>query len=84
VIPGVNAHILPVALDINIWKNFLATGKSGDGTIHTDDNGVRPATVRQPRSAPTAPSTLKNTGRSGSGGCFANKVSHGSLPRFDG
>jgi Flp pilus assembly protein TadG len=40
VIPGVNAHILPVALDINVWKNFLATGQSGDGTVHADANGV--------------------------------------------
>jgi hypothetical protein len=41
-IPGVNAHILPVALDINIWKEFLTSGKSGgpNGTINYDDNGV--------------------------------------------
>lgn len=39
-IPGVNAHILPVALDINIWKEFLNSGESGDGTIHYDDNGL--------------------------------------------
>jgi Flp pilus assembly protein TadG len=39
-IPGVNAHILPVALDINIWKQFLLNGTSGDGTVHYDDNGV--------------------------------------------
>ncbi len=39
-IPGVNAHILPVALDINIWKEFLNNGKSADGTVHLDDNGI--------------------------------------------
>jgi Flp pilus assembly protein TadG len=39
VIPGVNAHILPVALDMNIWKNFYATGQSPDGTIHLTSHG---------------------------------------------
>jgi len=33
-ISGVDAHILPVALDINIWKNFYTTGLSPDGTKH--------------------------------------------------
>jgi Flp pilus assembly protein TadG len=28
VIPGVSAHILPVALDVNVWKQFMATGES--------------------------------------------------------
>jgi Flp pilus assembly protein TadG len=40
VIPGVNAHILPVALDINIWKKFFQTGLSPDGTIHAGPNGA--------------------------------------------
>ncbi len=39
-IPGVNAHILPVALDINVWKNFYATGQSSDGQIHPGTNGA--------------------------------------------
>jgi hypothetical protein len=39
VIPGVDAHILPVALDVNFWKTFYATGLSPDGTIHTAPNG---------------------------------------------
>jgi Flp pilus assembly protein TadG len=39
-IPGVNAHILPVALDVNVWKNFYATGVSADGAIHTGPNGA--------------------------------------------
>jgi hypothetical protein len=33
-ISGVDAHILPVALDINIWRNFYATGLSPDGLKH--------------------------------------------------
>ncbi|HEV3119826.1 MAG TPA: pilus assembly protein TadG-related protein [Gemmataceae bacterium] len=36
VIPGVDAHILPVALDYKVWDQFYATGKSPDGTIHSN------------------------------------------------
>jgi Flp pilus assembly protein TadG len=39
VIPGVNAHILPVALDMNVWQNFYTTGLSADGTQHVAANG---------------------------------------------
>jgi hypothetical protein len=38
-IPGVNAHIMPVALDVNIWRTFYNTGKSPDGTVHYAANG---------------------------------------------
>src|SRR5205807_6684521 len=39
-IPGVDAHILPVALDVNIWNYFYQTrGLSPDGTIHLASNG---------------------------------------------
>jgi hypothetical protein len=40
VIPGVNAHILPVALDVNVWKTFYQSGLSPDGTIHSGPNGA--------------------------------------------
>ncbi len=41
VIPGVNAHILPVALDVNVWKTFYQTGNSPDGTQHLNaSNGM--------------------------------------------
>jgi Flp pilus assembly protein TadG len=40
VISGVNAHILPVALDVNVWKVFYATGVSPDGLIHPGPNGA--------------------------------------------
>jgi Flp pilus assembly protein TadG len=36
VIPGVSAHILPVALDYKVWDVFYATGQSPDGTIHSN------------------------------------------------
>ena len=41
VIPNVNAHILPVALDVNVWKNFYLTGQSSDGNTYTNaTNGM--------------------------------------------
>jgi Flp pilus assembly protein TadG len=38
-IPGVNAHILPLALDMNVWKTFYETGASPDGTTYFAPNG---------------------------------------------
>jgi Putative Flp pilus-assembly TadE/G-like len=38
-IPGVKAHILPVALDMNIWQTFYQTGLSSDGSMHFAANG---------------------------------------------
>ncbi len=38
-ISGVNAHILPVALDINVWKKYYTTGLSADGLLHMGPNG---------------------------------------------
>jgi hypothetical protein len=38
-IKGVKGHILPAALDMNIWQAFYQTGKSPDGMIHTAANG---------------------------------------------
>jgi Flp pilus assembly protein TadG len=56
VIPGVDAHILPVALDYKVWDQFYATGISPDGTIHTNVNNgfpelqVYPTTTNTPGS----------------------------------
>jgi Putative Flp pilus-assembly TadE/G-like/Putative Tad-like Flp pilus-assembly len=33
-LPGVSAHVLPVALDYKIWDTFYKTGQSPDGLIH--------------------------------------------------
>jgi Flp pilus assembly protein TadG len=38
-IPGVKGHILPAALDVNIWQTFYQTGMSPDGNFHTTANG---------------------------------------------
>ena len=29
-----------MTVDVNSWNNFLATGKSSDGSIHNDGNGL--------------------------------------------
>jgi hypothetical protein len=44
VIPGVNAHILPVAYDVNFWINYAkpgtpVTGQSPDGNTYLGPNG---------------------------------------------
>jgi hypothetical protein len=38
-IPGVKAHILPVALDMNFWQMFYQTGLSTDGSMYFAANG---------------------------------------------
>jgi Flp pilus assembly protein TadG len=43
VIPGVNAHVLPVALDVNVWSNFARGNLSSPwvlGSITTGPNGL--------------------------------------------
>lgn len=43
VIPGVNAHILPVALDVNVWTNFANGNFSSPyltGNLTTGPNGL--------------------------------------------
>jgi Flp pilus assembly protein TadG len=42
VIPGIGAHILPVALDYKVWDQFYASGLSPDGTIHLNATNGSP------------------------------------------
>jgi Flp pilus assembly protein TadG len=37
---GINGGMLPVALDINAWTTFYATGQSPDGVVHIGANGL--------------------------------------------
>lgn len=51
----VSPHILPVALDVNVWQKFYSTGQSPDGNIYTASNGnpqlqVYPTTTNTPGS----------------------------------
>jgi hypothetical protein len=41
-ISGVEAHILPVALDYKFWDQFYQNGESPDGTIHNNSNNGLP------------------------------------------
>ncbi len=42
-LPNTDAHILPVALDVNIWNQFLKDGKTQwDGTVHLNANNGYP------------------------------------------
>jgi Flp pilus assembly protein TadG len=42
VIPGIGAHILPVALDYEVWDQFYKTGMSPDKTIHQNSTNGSP------------------------------------------
>jgi Flp pilus assembly protein TadG len=51
----VSPHIIPVALDVNVWQQFYQTGKSPDGNTYTGPNGlpqlqVYPTTTNTPGS----------------------------------
>lgn len=37
--------LLPIAFDVNSWNQFISTGQSPDGTIRTDESGVRQVKV---------------------------------------
>lgn len=37
---GINGLLLPVALDVNHWNQFMANGQSPDGTVHNNANGA--------------------------------------------
>jgi hypothetical protein len=40
VIPGIDSHVLPVALDMTVWQHFYQTGQSPDGTITPGPNNA--------------------------------------------
>jgi Flp pilus assembly protein TadG len=42
VINGVDAHILPVALDYKVWDNFYKTGQSSDGVVRLNATNGSP------------------------------------------
>jgi Flp pilus assembly protein TadG len=84
VIPGVNAHILPVALDVNVWTNFAngnLTSPWVAGSYTTGPNGypqlqVYPFTTNTPGSF-----GLVDTGvPSNNAPAFSNWIDNGSTP----
>jgi hypothetical protein len=77
-IPGVKAHILPVALDVNIWNYFYQTnGLSPDGTIHLASNGNPELFVY-----PNGPWALDPTGNGGSFGLLDVGPPQNNVPAF--
>jgi len=77
-IAGVNAHILPVALDVNIWNHFYKTmGQSPDGTIHLASNGMPELFIY-----PNGPWALDPTGNGGSFGLLDVGPPQNNVPAF--
>jgi len=81
VIPGVDAHILPVALDVNVWKQFYQTGLSPDGLLHLGTNGLPQLQVYpNPGNAPGNFGLLDVGIPSNSTPAFRNWIDDGSTP----
>jgi Flp pilus assembly protein TadG len=77
-VTGVGAHILPVALDVNIWNNFYTTnGQSPDGTIHLAANGLPQLYIY-----PNGPWALNPTNTPGSFGLIDVGPPNNSTPAF--
>jgi Flp pilus assembly protein TadG len=80
-IPGVDAHILPVALDINVWRNFYNTGKSPDGTVHNAPNGYPQLQVYPTDTNTPGSFGLVDTGQPANDApAFRNWIDYGSTP----
>lgn len=80
-IQGVNAHVLPVALDVNIWQSFYQTGLSPDGTIHTAANGYPELQVYPcPSNEPGSFSLLDVGPPAAKTKAFKNWITNGSTP----
>jgi Flp pilus assembly protein TadG len=85
-LPNTNAHILPVALDVNIWNQFYQTGKSPDGSVHTNAINNYPELQVYPdkwQTSPTQPGSfgLIDTGTpSNSTPAFRSWITNGDTP----
>lgn len=75
VIPGVNAHILPVALDVNVWTNF-AKGNFGSPWL----NGV--VNSQSANGNPQLQVYIQSTNTPGSFGLLDVGVPSNSTPAF--
>jgi Flp pilus assembly protein TadG len=75
---SIGAHILPVALDVNIWNYFYTSkGLSPDGTIHTASNGNPELFVY-----PNGPWALNPTNTPGSFGLIDLGPPANNVPAF--
>ena len=67
--------LLPLAIDVNLWNTFLATGKSPDGQVHDSYNATSPSSSTPP------PGNVKS-GSDGTpefGDVYPNKTSPGNF-----
>jgi hypothetical protein len=94
VIPGVTVqnsvqpHILPVALDMNIWNTFYKTGLSPDGQLHLAANGspqlyvypIGPQSVFQSTNTPGSFGLLDVGPPSTDSPAFRNWIDNGQTP----
>jgi Flp pilus assembly protein TadG len=77
-VTGVGAHILPVALDVNIWNYFNSSnGKSPDGTVHLAPNGLPQLFIY-----PLGPWALNATNTPGSFGLIDVGPPQNNVPAF--
>jgi Flp pilus assembly protein TadG len=75
---SVGAHILPVALDVNIWNYFYTSkGKSPDGQFHLASNGNPELFI-----FPNGPWALDPTGNGGSFGLLDVGPPANNVPAF--
>jgi Flp pilus assembly protein TadG len=81
VIPGVNAHILPIAFDVNYWKQFVATGVSPDGNTYPGSNGLPQVQVYPyPKNAPGAFGLLDVGMPANNAPAFRSWIDNGQTP----
>jgi hypothetical protein len=75
---SVGAHILPVALDVNIWNYFYTSqGKSPDGQLHLASNGHPQLFIY-----PNGPWALDPTGNGGNFGLVDVGLPANNVPAF--
>ena len=78
---GINGGLLPLALDVNVWTNFYATGASSDGTVHVGSNGSPQLQVYpSPGNAPGNFGLLDAGKPSSATPSFANWIQNGPSP----
>jgi Flp pilus assembly protein TadG len=84
VIQGVNAHILPVALDINVWKNYVNNNFTSDwltGKTSTGSNGNPQLQVYPDNTNTPGSFGLLDVGTpSNNAPAFRNWIDNGSTP----
>ncbi len=75
-LPNTSARILPVALDVNIWRKFYQTGQSPDGTVHLNATNGLPELLIYPDKWQTDPN------QPGSFGLVDTGVPSNNVPAF--